>query len=131
MSKGTQPECLEVDDTLRHYQRQGKFLLAKVPSPKMKYPFIIAGVYGFPDQPQHTVAMLQATFEAMAEWSHYPCIIAGDLNLVLEEGGIDFYLLNGQWHDAMAAGSWTEAPSPTSFCSTSMPKRMTISWSTR
>ena len=89
MSKGTQPEKLEVAATLSRYQREGKFLLAKVPSPKMKHPYIIAGIYGFPDHPQQTIEMLQETFDVLAEWSHYPCIIAGDLNLVLERRLLD------------------------------------------
>ena len=65
--------------------------------------------------------MLSETFNFLTEYSHYPCIVAGDLSLVLEEGRLDLFLLQGQWHDALQACAHGGIAVPT--CCSNDPKR--------
>ena len=64
-----------------------------------------ACVYGYPENPNATVNMVESLMEHLSQWQDHCCVIGGDLNLQIEEGWLDMLLGNAGWHDGMVAGA--------------------------
>ena len=116
LCKAGVPERLDLTQKLTNYESTGRLLVARIPVSSMRTTLVVAGVYGFPDEPHRTAVLLKELFEFLAGYGNEKCIIMGDLNMELEDGWIDEELTEGWWFDAMEQAAEEGIPEPTSYC---------------
>ena len=115
MHRGAELMQLQLPEYLKKYEEEGRLLLARVPAKGLQQPLYAACVYGYADNPQATVSMMDGIMEHLAQWDDSCCVIGGDLNLQLEDGWLDALLGQAGWHDGILAGAKDGQVQPTCF----------------
>ena len=115
MHRGAELMQLQLPEHLKKYADEGRLLLARVPAKGQQQPLYAVCVYGYADNPQATVVMIDGIMEHLAQWEDSCCVIGGDLNLQLEDGWLDALLGQAGWHDGVLAGATDGQAQPTCF----------------
>ena len=123
LCKSGAPERIPLTASLQLQEKNGRLTVARVPAQGLNESIIVAGFYGFPDEPLRTIELLHELATHLAGWGNEKCAIMGDFNLDADEGWLDELLLTGNWYDAHAMTAHDQEPAPTSYCARK-PKRI-------